>query len=176
MHSSSDPKLKDIVSPVADAYNLLAAGMDTTSYNLSCATFFLLDSPHCLSRLQNELAQAGITSLDSMDLKKIQNLPYLVGHLQLRNAGCRFTNCDTLQTAVIKESLRLSTGQPGFLPRVVPSEGAHIGSTFIPGGVCTPHPRFLRILLIMSLGQNYYYQSSRSARSENLPRATCIST
>lgn len=115
VHSSSDPKLKDIVSPVADAYNLLAAGMDTTSYNLSCATFFLLDSPHCLSRLQNELAQAGITSLDSMDLKKIQNLPYL--------------------TAVIKESLRLSTGQPGFLPRVVPSEGAHIGSTFIPGGV-----------------------------------------
>ncbi|KAH2126845.1 hypothetical protein KXV68_002403, partial [Aspergillus fumigatus] len=37
-------------------------------------------------------------------------------------------------TAVIKESLRMSPGVASPLPRVVPSSGAYIAKTFIPGG------------------------------------------
>ncbi|KAF7592485.1 hypothetical protein BBP40_000220 [Aspergillus hancockii] len=39
-----------------------------------------------------------------------------------------------VDTAVIKESLRMSPGVASPLPRVVPSSGAHIDKTFIPGG------------------------------------------
>ncbi|KAJ5192836.1 elymoclavine monooxygenase [Penicillium cf. viridicatum] len=122
VHSSSDMNIRDIVSPVADSYNLLAAGMDTTSYTLSCATFYILESPDCTKRLRNELSDAGLSDSESLDLKKIQNLPYL--------------------SAVIKEALRLSHGTPGYLPRVVPSGGVHIGSTFISEGakISTTHP------------------------------------
>lgn len=84
--------IRDIVSPVADAYNLLAAGMDTTSYTLSCATFYLLESPQCANRLQQELAGAGLSSPELLDLKKIQNLPYLVRYHWLLLMTCRHTD------------------------------------------------------------------------------------
>lgn len=39
-----------------------------------------------------------------------------------------------LQTAVIKEALRLSFGVPGRLPRVVPEPGATFNGYFVPPG------------------------------------------
>ncbi len=40
-----------------------------------------------------------------------------------------------MQKAVIKESLRLSSGVWTPMTRIVPTEGAQIGGHFIPGGV-----------------------------------------
>jgi len=48
---------------------------------------------------------------------------------------CTVADC-TLQTGVVKEGLRLSSGIPGILPRIVPSQGANVKGQFIPGGVC----------------------------------------
>ena len=45
------------------------------------------------------------------------------------------TGVRDIQTAVIKEGLRLGTIVPGRLPRVVPPEGIDHKGTFIPGGV-----------------------------------------
>lgn len=44
-----------------------------------------------------------------------------------------------LQTAFIKESLRLSYGVVGPLPRAVPTEGATIAGAFFPSGVGAPN-------------------------------------
>lgn len=38
------------------------------------------------------------------------------------------------QQCIVKESLRLSYGQPGKAPRVVPPEGAMMCNQFVPGG------------------------------------------
>jgi hypothetical protein len=40
-----------------------------------------------------------------------------------------------LQSAVVKETMRISSPAPGRFPRVVPPEGVHHKSSFIPGGV-----------------------------------------
>ena len=50
-----------------------------------------------------------------------------------------------VQRAVIKESLRLSQGVPGRMPRVVPETGARFCGQDIPPGVCIflDYPRML---------------------------------
>lgn len=49
-----------------------------------------------------------------------------------------FANCP--QRAVVKESLRLSYGAPGPLPRVVPPTGAFLAGQHIPPGVSYSAP------------------------------------
>lgn len=43
-----------------------------------------------------------------------------------------------LQTAVIKETLRLSSPVAGCLPRIVPPGGATVESFYLPAGVSIP--------------------------------------
>lgn len=47
------------------------------------------------------------------------------------------------QTAVIKESLRLSYGAPGHLPCIVPTSGTTVGNTFIPAGTIISHSNYV---------------------------------
>ena len=54
---------------------------------------------------------------------------------QIFIAFVNLTGVRDIQTAVIKEGLRLGTIVPGRLPRVVPPEGIDHKGTFIPGGV-----------------------------------------
>lgn len=46
-----------------------------------------------------------------------------------------WTHVTVLQSAVVKETMRISSPAPGRFPRVVPPEGVHHKSSFIPGGV-----------------------------------------
>lgn len=54
---------------------------------------------------------------------------------------------DVKQRAVVKESLRLSYGTPGRLPRVVPPTGATLSAQFIPPGVSHGSPIELFVLI-----------------------------
>lgn len=113
----SQPILTD-AALAADALTIFTAGTDTTSHALVTCIYNLLRHPHTLNRLQAELRIAipHSTSLSTfpLDLTQLETLPYL--------------------RAVIKESLRLSYGVPGKLPRMVPPEGAVLANTRLPAG------------------------------------------
>jgi cytochrome P450 len=78
-----------------EGQTFVAAGTETTAWALTVITFYLLQDPAKLERLQEELLAAKASS--SIELKK---LPYL--------------------SAVIQEGLRLSYGVCSRLPRIAP--------------------------------------------------------
>lgn len=98
----------------ADSLLLLMAGTDTTAHALTIATYNVLREPNVLRKLKAEL-RAAILNKDSWaECAELEKLPYLRG--------------------VIKESLRVTSGTPGHLPRVVPSTGAvFCGQRIAPG-------------------------------------------
>ncbi|KAK0741793.1 cytochrome P450 [Apiosordaria backusii] len=110
-------KLPDAVV-FADAVNVTGAGVETTGATICRALYEVLDSPEIYQRLRDELKEALPDPCDvqAMSLVELEKLPYLTG--------------------VLKETLRLSPGVPGHLPRVVPSSGATFeGYTVLPGMV-----------------------------------------
>ncbi|KNG88804.1 hypothetical protein ANOM_002461 [Aspergillus nomiae NRRL 13137] len=88
---------------INEALLFTIGGSHTTAYTLSYAIYHVLSAPEILSRLRTELEGASAAINEEFDWHQIKNLPYL--------------------TAVIKETLRVSSGIPGNLPRVVPAEG-----------------------------------------------------
>lgn len=98
----------------ADGLLLLMAGTDTTAHVLTVATYNALREPRVLGKLQAELREA-IPNKDMwIKSAELEKLSYL--------------------RSVIKESLRISSGTPGRLPRVVPSTGAVLcGQRIAPG-------------------------------------------
>lgn len=75
---------------------------------------------------------------------QLEKLPYLVRAMFQRvkpAAAIRKHLCllfVILQTAVIKESLRMAPTTTSENSRLVPAKGAKIGEDFIPGNVSTP--------------------------------------
>ncbi|KAK8228037.1 cytochrome P450 monooxygenase-like protein [Phyllosticta capitalensis] len=98
-----------------EAQTLVYGGSETVGYALMVGTFHLVKEPKKLQRLVEELeATWSASSGDRAPaLKELERLPYL--------------------DAVIKESLRLSSGVVAGLPRVVPREGATISGESVPG-------------------------------------------
>ncbi|QKX57066.1 uncharacterized protein TRUGW13939_04174 [Talaromyces rugulosus] len=94
---------------------LLFGGADTTGATLMHGSFYILTLPTVYAKLKAELLRAWPVLNVIPSLSELEKLPYL--------------------TAVIKESLRMSPGVASPLPRVVPSSGATIHKTFIPGDV-----------------------------------------
>ncbi|VBB77185.1 Putative cytochrome P450 E-class, group I [Podospora comata] len=113
----SRQKLPDAVV-FADAVNVTGAGVETTGATICRALYEVLDSPEIARKLREELKTAlpDPFIVQNMSLIELEKVPYLTG--------------------VIKETLRLSPGVPGHLPRVVPSSGATFdGYTLPPGTV-----------------------------------------
>ena len=50
---------------------------------------------------------------------------------------------DNYKSGIVKESLRLSYGAPGRLPRVVPSMGSMVAGRKIPAGTTVSHSNYL---------------------------------
>ncbi|KAJ9638509.1 hypothetical protein H2204_004279 [Knufia peltigerae] len=96
----------------AEAEILLAAGTDTTATGLTGMTYYLLQQPQTLKRLQEEIRSHFADSKDINESSTVQ-LPYL--------------------NAVIEEALRLTPPLPINLPRKSP--GAFVDGQFIPKGV-----------------------------------------
>ncbi|KAF2822403.1 cytochrome P450 monooxygenase-like protein [Ophiobolus disseminans] len=98
-----------------EAQALMFAGADTVGNTLMLGTFHLLQQSDKLQRLREELLEAW-PDLNGPEpkLRALENLPYL--------------------NAVIKESLRLSSGVTSGLLRVVPPAGATIDGRTVPPG------------------------------------------
>lgn len=92
---------------------LLDAGSATTAIALNNVIFWLLRSPSCLARLQEEIDDA--LDLDNIvaPYEKVKHLPYL--------------------RACLDESLRITPPFSYNLPRRTPPDGAVILNNFVPG-------------------------------------------
>lgn len=137
------------------------AGSDTTAYTIACTTYYLLMHKGPLAKLKEELKLLPRTSNGRLDLKNVMALPYLVSTssalpFKLSFPFLVFAREPRLtkpKTAVIKEGLRLSSGIPGILPRVVPPQGALVKNKFIPGGVRAPQETPHRIRFTLALAR-----------------------
>ncbi|KAF2870344.1 cytochrome P450 monooxygenase-like protein [Massariosphaeria phaeospora] len=98
-----------------EAQALMFGGGDTVGNTMMVGTFHLLQQSDKLQKLKAELSEAW-PSLNEHEpkLRDLEKMPYL--------------------NAVIKESLRLSSGVVSGLLRVVPPTGATIGAAVIPPG------------------------------------------
>jgi len=95
---------------------LMYGGADTVGNTLMVGTFHLLKQPEKLQKLREELLTAWpLLSGDGPTLRDLEKLSYL--------------------NAIIKESLRLSSGVTTGLLRVVPASGATITGIAVPPGV-----------------------------------------
>ncbi|KAI2616722.1 cytochrome P450 [Hypoxylon sp. NC1633] len=98
-----------------EAMSISGAGIETTMWTLSVATFHILWNPKVYDRLKAELDEAMPNPDNILPWAQLEKLPYL--------------------TAVINESLRLSFGSVQRLPRVNRYESMEYGSWTIPAGV-----------------------------------------
>jgi cytochrome P450 len=99
---------------------LMFGGADTVGNTLMVGTHHLLQRPAVLQTLKTELLTAWPTLTKEPKLRDLEDLPYL--------------------DAVIKESLRMSSGVVSGLLRVVPLSGATINGITVPANVswCEP--------------------------------------
>ncbi|QQK39618.1 Cytochrome P450 [Penicillium digitatum] len=98
----------------AETLAFIAGGEESPANTLIHGTFNVLNNPQMKSRLQKELSSAIPDGCPMPTADKLEKLPYL--------------------RAVVKESLRISHGAPGRLPRTVPSSGATLCGCYIPPG------------------------------------------
>ncbi|KAK1477672.1 BCL4p [Colletotrichum tamarilloi] len=95
----------------AHVSTLTIAGGETTATFLAAATYYLLQNPACLLKLQTEIT-AKFSSFEEINATAARQLPYL--------------------QAVISEGLRLyAPGSQGF-PRLSP--GMNVGDIYVPAG------------------------------------------
>lgn len=68
------PALKNLID---DIFIFVMAGVDTTAYTLSCATFYLLSNESALEKLRKELRGVPTDAAGRFEWKHVANLPYL---------------------------------------------------------------------------------------------------
>ncbi|KAI4284439.1 MAG: hypothetical protein L6R38_001398 [Xanthoria sp. 2 TBL-2021] len=99
---------------ISTSRTLINAGSDTTSSVLAAATYYLLQNPDMLRRVQSEV-RAAFKAADGITLRAVSTsglLPYL--------------------EAVLQESMRYYPPLPATLPRKVGAAGAVIDGYYIP--------------------------------------------
>lgn len=105
-HDILDSKLADSDKSVSrlreEAFQVVGAGIITTAWTLSVATFHLLANPRILRRLKEELTSAMPDPSASVSLEVLEGIPYFV--------------------AIVQEALRLSYGVSSRLQRVSPDK------------------------------------------------------
>jgi cytochrome P450 len=95
-----------------EAQLLLAAGLLTTSWALTLASFYITRNPRIVSQLRAELKGAGVTNAECSAWQKLERLKYL--------KGC------------VQEAIRLSIGIPIRNPRLAPNIELVYGKWKIP--------------------------------------------
>ncbi|KAL7940118.1 benzoate 4-monooxygenase cytochrome P450 [Trichoderma barbatum] len=96
------------------ALSIVVAAAAATGNTLGILSYNVISNPFVYQRLRAELLEAYPEENQEMTWMALEKLPYLA--------------------AVIKESLRLSYGVIGRLPRVVPAPGATFNGYFLPAG------------------------------------------
>jgi cytochrome P450 len=140
---TADEKCADRLAQ--EAFTIVVAGGEATARVLSTATFHVIANKHrVLPMLRLELETAFPDASAELDLKTLEKLPWLVC-----DPGCpaqRTLLTTELQTAVIKESLRISTLVVSRLPLVAPYDVLRYKQWSIPPG--TPVSMSLRDVLM----------------------------
>ena len=90
------------------------AGSETTATTVACMTYYILQNPDIMDRLQTEIRNA-FTRYEEIDAASTTSLPYL--------------------RAVAQEAMRVYPPLPLALPRVVPAGGSTVDGHYVPGGV-----------------------------------------
>lgn len=108
---------------ISDALVFLAAGMDTTAHTLTLMTYHLLQNPDVYNKLMQEIETHLPEIYDEATSSSLLQLPYL--------------------TATIKEALRMSTGVPNGMRRIVPAEGHIVDGKQLPPGTVIIHPNYV---------------------------------
>jgi len=119
LNSNLPPAEKSIDRMWHDGQVFNIAETETTSWALGNCTYYLLTNPEMLKRVQEELKTViPDGSIDDIASSELEALPYLVCF--------KFNGRDSwliiVQTAVIKESLRLSFGIAGRHYRISPDK------------------------------------------------------
>lgn len=112
---------------------LLIAGSETTATLLSGATYYLLQNPAVLHRVQSEVRTV-FKDEKEIVLRSVST-PNLLPYLE----------------AVLQESLRCYPSIPALLPRLTGPKGAIIDGKFVPGKVCRILPLSLQTVRLTFL-------------------------
>ncbi|EWZ99978.1 hypothetical protein FOWG_00345 [Fusarium oxysporum f. sp. lycopersici MN25] len=100
---------------VDEAFSLVIGGTETTVTTITYGVWCILKNPNVEKKMLEELRTVETNSNGLMECQNLMNLPYL--------------------TAVIHETLRISSPAPGILTRLVPSGGTRYGNHFLPADV-----------------------------------------
>jgi cytochrome P450 len=125
--------IPEAASLYEEAQALMFGGTDTTGNALMLGTFHMLENQGLLKRLKEELHIYWPNPDKTPRFEDLQKLRFLVRSFAICTAST-----DHGQTAVIKESLRISPDVASPLLRIVPAAGATIDGASIPAGVSTP--------------------------------------
>ena len=121
IHSFLDSKLPDVEkSPghlAAEAQTSIGAGVITTTMALTAATYHILADPSVFDTLMTELLKAISDPSNSLDLKELEQIPYLV--------------------AVMYETLRIFQGVSHRLQRIFPDRPFQFKEWCVPAGTPT---------------------------------------
>jgi cytochrome P450 len=102
----SDARLGD------EAQLIVAAGLITTSWALTVASYHIIANPSILAKLRQELDEAGMRKSTALDWHKLEALPFL--------NGC------------VHESIRLAHGVTTRSPRLAPDTELRYADWVIP--------------------------------------------
>lgn len=97
-----------------DVTSVSGAGFETSGSVLRLLCFHVFNSPRILHTLARELKSAGLSHSNAMELKKLEQLPFL--------------------TAIIMEGLRLSPGVATRMARIAPDRDLFYKGWRIPAG------------------------------------------
>ncbi|RKK53983.1 hypothetical protein BFJ67_g4950 [Fusarium oxysporum f. sp. cepae] len=100
---------------VDEAFSLVIGGTETTVTTITYGVWCILKNPNVEKKMLEELRTVETNSNGLMECQNLMNLPYL--------------------TAVIHETLHISSPAPGILTRLVPSGGTRYGNHFLPADV-----------------------------------------
>ena len=121
----------------------IAAGGETTSRALATATFFVLEKRDTLLPPLLEEIMSVMPEPDSRpSIRELERLPLLVSHLT-RNVPILKTTkrgLHRMQTAVIKETLRVNSLVASRFPLISPKEPLRYQDWVIPAGVSQSPP------------------------------------
>lgn len=120
-----------------EALSLIQAGSDPVATACLIGFFHVLRNPSVHALLKRELNEAFPDPTDNPTWSDLERIPYLVSLHLLRL--CHSFDRSGTQTAVIKESLRMSHGFVSAIPRIVGPCGAELAGYYIPPKVRVDH-------------------------------------
>lgn len=114
MESSLPASEKTLTRVFQDVTTMVAAGSETTASALRLIVFSVFSDSNILQRLRAELSSANAGPAQAVELKTLEQLPYL--------------------TSVLMEGIRLSPALASRMGRVAPDRDLFYGSWRIPAG------------------------------------------